>query len=430
VTSDFGIDDFGPEPDGMANAGAISAKRGGMANTGAIRVADVLAKGVSIRWDEAVALLQEIVEIAGEAGGDNAPIPGFDDVLIDGEGTVTFQNTRRGERGPVAAGRALHTLLATADVPVPLRLFVTQANAPETHRSLQAFAEGLAYFDRPGRNELIRAIYQRYRSLPASAPNNPVVPPPLPDRADERPEEHRRSAPKWLMHAAVIVGIVSLAAVFWFGLMGGTGSAESLVTKAKAAVATMAPTIKSALGSGASASATTPEAPLADPKKKASAERPRQQTPSSNRVAPANGARSFEPLVRPFSLPPAPTPGPNDATASVVPLTREYVVAPHEDPSATIYSPDDADVQPPVMLYPSLPPPVFFARAGEAVVYNRMELVVAPDGRVESVRLVNGPTRMPDMMLLSGAKAWRFTPAVKDGIAVRYRTSVSWTGFP
>jgi hypothetical protein len=59
-----------------------------------------------------------------------------------------------------------------------------------------------------------------------------------------------------------------------------------------------------------------------------------------------------------------------------------------------------------------------------------MELVVAPDGRVESVRLVNGPTRMPDMMLLSGAKAWRFTPAVKDGIAVRYRTSVSWTGFP
>src|SRR5262245_34311531 len=155
----------------------------------AIHVGDILAKGVSIRWDEAVALLQEIVEIAAEAGGDNAPIPGFDDVLIDGEGTVTFQNTRRGERGPVAAGRALHTLLATADVPLPLRLFVTQANAPETHASLPAFAEGLAYFGRPGRDEMIRAIYDRYRSLPAVANSNSlVVPPPLPHHADERPE--------------------------------------------------------------------------------------------------------------------------------------------------------------------------------------------------------------------------------------------------
>jgi hypothetical protein len=416
VKSKLSLDDFGAE------AGSVE-------NTGAVRVGDVLARGVSIRWDEAVALLQEIVDTAIEAGGDNAPIPGFDDVLIDGEGTVALQSTRRGERGPVAAGRALHTLLATADVPVPLRLFVTQANAPETHRSLQAFAEGLAYFGRPGRNELIQAIYERYRSLPAGAPNSPVVPPPLPERPDESPEARRHGPPKWLMPAAVALCIVSLVAVMWFGL-GSTGTAESVVTKAKAAIATVAPTIKSALGSGTSATPTTAEAPLVDQKKKSSAARPRQQAPSTPRVDRGNGTRSFEPLVRPFSLPPAAASGASDAAASAIPLTREYVVAPHEDPSATIYSPVDADVQPPVMLYPSLPPPVFFARAGEAVVYNRMELVVAPDGSVESVRLVNGPTRMPDMMLLSGAKAWRFAPATRNGEAVRYRTSISWSGFP
>jgi outer membrane biosynthesis protein TonB len=59
-----------------------------------------------------------------------------------------------------------------------------------------------------------------------------------------------------------------------------------------------------------------------------------------------------------------------------------------------------------------------------------MEIVVSATGEVERVRLVNGPTRMPDMMLLSAAKSWRFRPALKDGEPVRYRTTASWTGFP
>jgi hypothetical protein len=33
-------------------------------------------------------------------------------------------------------------------------------------------------------------------------------------------------------------------------------------------------------------------------------------------------------------------------------------------------------------------------------------------------------------MLLSGAKAWRFQPASRDGEAVRYRALVSWAGTP
>jgi outer membrane biosynthesis protein TonB len=113
-----------------------------------------------------------------------------------------------------------------------------------------------------------------------------------------------------------------------------------------------------------------------------------------------------------------------------VPTTRQWVVAPRESAVATIYSSSDVDVQPPVMVHPSLPPTIFVARNAEAVVINRMELVIAADGSVERVRLVNGPTRMPDMMLLSGAKLWKFSPAVKDGVPVRYRTTVTWTGFP
>src|SRR5688572_33098024 len=133
------FDDFAPEPGGIGS--------------GSVRVSEVLARGVPIRWDEAVALLQGILETVTTAGGANALIPGFEDIVIDREGAVTIHGGRRGERGPVAAGRALHALLTTADIPVPLRLFVSQANAPETHESLQSFSQGLAYFGRPGRDE-------------------------------------------------------------------------------------------------------------------------------------------------------------------------------------------------------------------------------------------------------------------------------------
>jgi hypothetical protein len=33
---------------------------------------------------------------------------------------------------------------------------------------------------------------------------------------------------------------------------------------------------------------------------------------------------------------------------------------------------------------------------------------------------------MTDMLLLSGAKTWKFTPAMKEGVPVRYRTTISW----
>jgi hypothetical protein len=421
------LDDFGSEQGGMASGSAVS-------------VDDILSRGVPIGWDEAVAILQELVEIVVADGGDNAPIPGFNDVLIDGDGTMTVAGARRGERGPVAAGRALHMLLGTADVPVPLRLFVTQANAHDTHASLRAFADGLAYFARPGRDELIRSVYARYRATSATTaatPTKPIVSPPLPNRPDQPPtEKQKRRAANWLMPAAVVFGVVSLGAVIWYGMFGGTGDAASVVTKAKAAIATVTPTIKSALESVTSGASTSAEAPSTEEKKPPLTARGRQQASSGNRAARRNAgsgssrAPAFESLVSPFERSPAASSESAESAASPVPVPSEEIVAPQEDLAAAIYSPADVDVEPPVMLYPSLPPPVFFAKAGESVAFNRMELVIAADGRVERVRLVNGPARMPDMMLLSGAKAWRFAPATRNGEAVRYRTSFSWSGFP
>jgi hypothetical protein len=59
-----------------------------------------------------------------------------------------------------------------------------------------------------------------------------------------------------------------------------------------------------------------------------------------------------------------------------------------------------------------------------------MEVVVSERGTVERVRLLDGPRRMSDIMLLSGAKAWRFQPAMKGDTPVRFRTVLRWNSVP
>jgi len=59
-----------------------------------------------------------------------------------------------------------------------------------------------------------------------------------------------------------------------------------------------------------------------------------------------------------------------------------------------------------------------------------MELVISKQGRVEQVKLLTPTKRMTDMLLLSGAKTWKFTPAIRNGQPVRYRTQFSWETTP
>jgi hypothetical protein len=92
----------------------------------------------------------------------------------------------------------------------------------------------------------------------------------------------------------------------------------------------------------------------------------------------------------------------------------------HESP---IYSREDPEVVPAQLLTEqrnALPAPSTTSDV------NTMELVISKGGRVEQVKLAAPPKRMTDMLLLSGAKTWKFAPALKDGQPVRYRTHISW----
>jgi hypothetical protein len=91
--------------------------------------------------------------------------------------------------------------------------------------------------------------------------------------------------------------------------------------------------------------------------------------------------------------------------------------------SGQIYSAQDADVRPPQMLEADLPRP---AVTNWPTVKNSMEVLVTENGSVERVKWLTTRERMPDVMLLSRAKLWKFSPAIREGHPVRYRLIVTW----
>jgi hypothetical protein len=106
-----------------------------------------------------------------------------------------------------------------------------------------------------------------------------------------------------------------------------------------------------------------------------------------------------------------------------VPAGAEVV---HLSPAASIdsevYAPGADGVSPPVAVYSQLPrqlPPTI-----DPANLSRIELVIARDGTVESARLLGSRRDVQGGMFLSAAKAWEFRPAMKDGVAVRYRKTI------
>jgi hypothetical protein len=112
-------------------------------------------------------------------------------------------------------------------------------------------------------------------------------------------------------------------------------------------------------------------------------------------------------------------PAPSDiADAAPLPALSAAVA-----PDLAVYSDADGNVQPPTPLSVELPRPTFETWRTSV---NTMELIISESGAVERVRLLTPPQRMPDMMVLSRAKMWKFGPAVKDGRPVRYRLILKW----
>ena len=153
--------------------------------------------------------------------------------------------------------------------------------------------------------------------------------------------------------------------------------------------------------------------------------RPRPRKPAAAAATHAVPAPVIEPapvttdVVAALTESPEPTIVPPPAPAAVAPAV---VVPLPDDESSPIYSKDNPEVIPARLV-------TELSGSGTSTLLsdvNQMELVISKMGRVQQVKLSAPPKRMTDMLLLSGAKTWKFTPALKDGQPVRYRTVVSW----
>jgi hypothetical protein len=120
--------------------------------------------------------------------------------------------------------------------------------------------------------------------------------------------------------------------------------------------------------------------------------------------------------VRALTPPPVP----------VVPVTVQ--APPPQMPAAPrqpiVYSQEDKNVMPPVMVrqdIPLFPGRVTFDRAGV------LEVVIDINGAVESATMLEGVEALYNRLLLAAAKNWTYQPARLDGTPVKYRKRIQIT---
>lgn len=112
------------------------------------------------------------------------------------------------------------------------------------------------------------------------------------------------------------------------------------------------------------------------------------------------------------------------AAAAKPPSTAATASAPVSAPKApaarTIFDANDPDVTPPVGITEAIPavPTTLISEVRDQK--GVLALTIAPDGHVETATM-RQPFKNPyDQMVLSAAKTWRYRPALKAGVPVRY----------
>ncbi|HJR59042.1 MAG TPA: hypothetical protein VJ813_06590 [Vicinamibacterales bacterium] len=389
-------------------------------------LSDMLGRDLRIEWHEAVALMRDLVDRGPEI--EKGRVPELHQVELLPWGQVEVHGGS-GVSDPVQRlCQMCQALLTRADPPVQLRLVIAQP--PE---SVRAFSEALAFFERPERVSILQALYNRASAaVPLTDPSefadtviaaSPVIP------------EQKREAPatppgrrKWLVYATG--GLALIAALGGAALArraeSGSRIAEATEMTAKVsksvtgAVTSAVSAIGERVGLSSAAAAPAPEPPVEAPKPSTPISKLRTKSPGG---APSRADAELQrAALSAFDLDaakdlvtePEPMDVPAPASERATPRT--------ETPDVTVYTLNSPGVSAPVGVRPQLPQELPPGVRREDL--TRIELLILPDGTVESVKLLDPPKTVHDWMLLSAAKAWEFHPARKGGVPVRYRKTV------
>ena len=408
---------FGTEVPGTATVAVAS-------GTSWVSVAELLEHQVTVQSSEAVAVVAELCAVLLARGTD--VIPHAADVLVNDEGQLAIRNWDSGDSDSVTLGRLLHNLFATAPTPARLRLFVSHAISSERYQSVSAFAEALAAYEVPGRNQLIQAVHHRWvatRAAQLSSVRVPALPEPEQDRKSAQANAGDRRISR-LAIATVSVGVVFGGATgAWFAAGAKPLPIPSISLSVPAAIKHALAWLDASIPSD-----TTAAVPETRTPQRSRAAKPSTATAgvrTSNPVLdPATATGVTDPTLASESVD---APVTTDSWDGVTSTTR--VVSDTPTPGqlnevatvadATVYSRAFPDVKPPVMMPRQITPPDALTPGVETA--STLELLVDESGGVERVRLLSRPSPVLATMLLSAAKTWKFKPALNDGRPVKYR---------
>jgi periplasmic protein TonB len=432
---------------------------------------DLRSPAVAMDWHEAVAvaaaLAAQIVEDSAAAGHATA-CPHPDDVVLRSSGSLGVTGPRHVGATP-AQGIALvlAQLLESAPCPAELRQLVESFADVATEPAADgpaAFLARLAFFERPGRTEVLAALATRAERAVEGAVRTAALDA-LTERARQAADD---PAPRGL--AALLAGGPSAGSAGTVARPAGPDSAALEGSPAPAsATRWLAPAGLALLAFVVAASAASwwlaPAAPAVGTREEedlpieGSGGAPRTR-PSGSNAPPAR--RSAGDPVEPTHPPsrpaaatdsePAPTPlAPNSAAASgsaapigstprrpkpaldVIVAERDGRVVPPgvaasgpaKATPGRVFTEADTQVTPALLIRPHLPaqppPDVPEEQIGT------LEVVVTESGTVEHVHLISPANRFQERMLVAAAKTWQFQPAMRDGRPVRYRKRIRVT---
>jgi hypothetical protein len=382
---------------------------------------------VPLQWHEAVAVVQSVARQV-LAAGDESLIPRAADLAVDHNGGVHVVDSPRTRSkagdGPAALAALLGELLRVSSSTPPA--LASMANPSEgttaRFRSVEDFSRALQFFERPlSQHELaahatrLATMHEQRRlnteldQLTQKARDTDV------QRAEkENGSSGRRRNGRRVTVAVVAAGFLVMAIVA--GALAGWNKigAETMREVGSRLVERARSEAKAVLASDAPAPTEQSTAAAEQPERR----RRRRVAQSDNPPAP-----SLLPVVNPplatvtaTSAPRGIAVAPAPPVAAAEPTPDEIVIV-----KASTYSRANPDVEPPIIERPHLRAEL--TRQALDGQLATLVLDIDEQGVVRQVRLgsVTPEQRYYAAMLVAAAKAWRFRPALKEGMPVRYR---------
>jgi hypothetical protein len=406
-----------------------------------------------------------------------APIT-IDSVFIDASGRVrgSVGNLDDEPAAVRAIGHVLSEILPRGNRSILNSKVISKAVAsPPEFGSVDEFLKTLEPFAGPNGRELLRGVYELWLGhatapdvMPAGTVQEPptVVPPqtPPPLRAVETtppPEAATASAQRLKPSRQLRILLTSAVIVGGLGIVGV--SASLLFNRAAVSVAVSTPANAATPAAPSVDNPTHPQAPAARRNDAGPTSRMRTRPSTSvnlpmgvlNRRVDGNAISSAV-SPRQSAIEPVPMiatsidisarpldPEERSAGAAISQSGRspnEYSMArtarsdSHGEVSSSetsmppIYGKDDSDVLPPKPLLPRLLAGLTPSSPRVRLEALTIAVIVNEDGNVDSVRGVVAPQNLSESLLLfqalSMVKAWRFSPAMRDGEPVKYKQIV------